>query len=50
MVGPLPPHLTRLSRYAKPCVPIISHRRSAQSVAELGENLLVSALHLPRVC
>ena len=27
--------------YAKPCVPIISHRRSPQSVAELGDNLLV---------
>ena len=23
--------------YAKPCVPIISHRRSPQSVAELGD-------------
>lgn len=28
--------------YAKPCVPIISHRRSPQSVAELGENFMVS--------
>ena len=27
--------------YAKPCVPIISHRRSPQSVAELAKNLLV---------
>jgi len=27
--------------YAKPCVPIISHRRSPQSVSELGTNLLV---------
>jgi len=27
--------------YAKPCVPIISHRRSPQSVLELGTNLLV---------
>jgi len=27
--------------YAKPCVPIISHRRSPQSVSELGTNLIV---------
>ena len=27
--------------YAKPSVPIISHRRSPQSVSELGTNLLV---------
>jgi len=27
--------------YAKPCVPIISHRRSPQSVSELGTNRLV---------
>ena len=27
--------------YAKPCVPIISHRRSAESVASIGDNVLV---------
>jgi len=27
--------------YAKPCLPIISHRRSASSLNELGENILV---------
>ena len=27
--------------YVKPCVPIISHRRSPESVQELGRNVLV---------
>ena len=27
--------------YAKPCVPIISHRRSAESVTAIGDNVLV---------
>ena len=33
--------MVRYGRYAKPCLPIISHRRSPASVSQLGNNCLV---------
>ena len=33
--------MVRYGRYAKPCLPIISHRRSPASVSQLGHNCLV---------